>query len=311
MREHSFLSLGPSGFHRIAYSEWGDPRNRRVVVCGHGLTRNRHDFDFLAAMLSKEFRIVCMDFAGRGDSDWLPSTEDYRFSLYERDAAVLIARVTAPQRDGWFDRLDAALFSSERAVTVDWIGTSMGGLVGMALAARPNTPLRRLVLNDVGPLIPWTGLVRIKGYTGKTDRFVSIEEAEAYLRQACAPFGDLTDAQWRHLAQHGVRKLEDGVYQLNYDPEILRVLQRGRHMDMPLGARLMEGVDLWSIWDAVTAPTLILRGAESDVLTARVATEMTQRGPHGRLIEIPGVGHAPALMDAAQIESIRAFLNEG
>lgn len=310
MREYSFLSLGPSGFHRIAYSEWGDPRNRRIVVCGHGLTRNRHDFDFLAATLAQEFRVICMDFAGRGDSDWLPSTDDYRFSLYERDAATLISRVTAPQRDGWFDRLDAVLFHSERTVTVDWIGTSMGGLVGMALAARPNTPLRRLVLNDVGPLIPWTGLVRIKGYTGKTDRFASIDEAETYLRQACAPFGELSDDQWHHLAEHGVRKLEEGVYQLNYDPEILRVLQRGHHLDMPLGARFMEGVDLWSTWDAVKAPTLVLRGAESDVLTARVASEMCERGPRARLVEFSGVGHAPALMDAAQIEPIRAFLRE-
>jgi pimeloyl-ACP methyl ester carboxylesterase len=310
MREYSFLSLGPSGFHRIAYSEWGDPRNRHVVVCGHGLTRNRHDFDFLAATLSKEFRVVCMDFAGRGDSDWLVSKEDYRFSLYEHDAAALIARATAPHRDGWFDRLDAVLFSSDRNVTVDWIGTSMGGLVGMVLASRPNTPLRRLVLNDVGPLIPWTGLVRIKGYTGKTDRFASIEEAESYLRDACAPFGELTDLQWRHMVEHSVRRSDDGVYRLTYDPEIGRLLQGGRQFDIPLGARLMEGVDLWSTWDAVKAPTLVLRGADSDVLTARVASEMGRRGPRAQVIEFPAVGHAPALMDGAQIEPIRAFLSE-
>jgi len=310
MRESSFLSLGPSGFHRIAYTEWGDPRNSHVVLCGHGLTRNRHDFDFLAASLSREFRVVCLDFAGRGDSDWLPSSEDYRFSLYERDAATLVSRVTAPRREGLFDRLDAALFGADRTITVDWIGTSMGGLVGMALAGRRNTPIRRLVLNDVGPMVPWSGLVRIKGYTGKTDRFATLDEAESYLREVCAPFGDLSDEQWRHLAEHSVRRLDGDVYGLNYDPEIIGVLRQGRHLDMPLGARLMEGVDLWSTWDAVTAPTLVLRGAESDVLTARVAAEMSRRGPRATVIEFPGVGHAPALMDLAQIDPIRAFLTQ-
>lgn len=300
--------MGDGAFHRIAYSEWGSRGARRVVVCAHGLTRNRHDFAYLAAALARDFRVVAFDFAGRGDSDWLPSDGDYRFSLYQQDAAALIARVTASCAGGWLAQAVGRLLGAAPCATVDWVGTSMGGLVGMALAAKANTPIRRLVLNDVGPLVPWTGLVRIKGYSGKADHFPSLEEAESYLREVCEGFGELTDAQWRHLAEHSVRKLEDGSYGLNYDPDIIHALRRGDHLDIPLGARFLEGIDLWAVWDQVKAPTLVLRGLDSDLLTERVAREMGERGPKAKVIEFPGVGHAPALMESAQIEPIRAFL---
>ena len=308
MHEHSLVSLGPNGFHRIAYAEWGDRHNPRIVICMHGLTRNRHDFDYLAAQLAGDFRVVAMDVVGRGDSDWLKEKTDYRFSQYQSDAAMLIARVTAPGKSSWLGRVLGR--AAAEPLQVDWIGTSMGGLIGMLLAAQRNTPIRRLVLNDVGPLVPWSGLVQLKGHASGPRTFEKLEQVEAYLREACAGFGKLSDEQWRHLAEYGSRKQEDGKFALSYDPDIMRSFGGGRALDFTLGERLFEGVDLWPVWDKINCPTLVLRGADSGVLTERTARELARRGPPARVIEFPGVGHAPALMDAAQIEPIRRFLLE-
>jgi pimeloyl-ACP methyl ester carboxylesterase len=308
MLEHSLVSLGPNGFHRIAYAEWGDRDNPRIVICMHGLTRNRHDFDYLAVHLAGEFRVVAMDVVGRGDSEWLTEKADYRFSQYQTDAAALIARVTAPGKSSRVGRMLGRV--PAEPVQVDWIGTSMGGLIGMLLAAQRNTPIRRLVLNDVGPLVPWSGLVQLKGQAPGARTFATLEEVEAFLRDACAGFGKLSDEQWRHLAQHGSREQEDGKFALSYDPGIMRGLRSGSALDVSLGERLFEGVDLWPVWDKISCPTLVLRGADSVVLTERTARELKGRGPPARVIEFPGVGHAPALMDAAQIDPIHRFLLE-
>jgi pimeloyl-ACP methyl ester carboxylesterase len=308
MDEHSLASLGPNGFHRIAYTEWGDRDNPRIVICMHGLTRNRHDFDYLAAHLAGKFRVVAMDVVGRGDSEWLAEKNDYRFSQYVTDAAALIARVTAPGKSNWADRMRGRVLAEPGQV--DWIGTSMGGLIGMMLAAKRNTPIRRLVLNDVGPLVPWSGLVQLKGQASRQRSFETLEKVEAFLREACAGFGKLSDDQWRHMAQHGSREQADGKFVLSYDPDIMRGFGGARALDVTLGERLFEGVDLWPVWDKISCPTLVLRGAESDVLTERTVRELKGRGPPARVIEFPGVGHAPALMDAAQIDPIRHFLLE-
>lgn len=310
MRKSEFLGLGQQGFHRIVYSEWGDPANTRIVICVHGLTRNRRDFDFLARHLADEFRVVCMDVVGRGESDWLANSGDYTFSQYQRDAAALVARVTAPAPLGWFARLfpDAGYDSAD--FEIDWVGTSMGGLIGMLFAAQPKSPIRRLVLNDVGPLVPWSGLVRLKGHAGGGKRFATLAEVEAFLRDVCSPFGRLSNEQWAHLAKHGAQQELDGSYALRYNPELLRTLRSGGALEGPRGERFLEGVDLWPVWDALRCRILALRGAESDVLTQRTAREMEGRGPRARVIEIPAVGHAPALMDIEQVEPIRRFLLE-
>lgn len=308
MRTSSFLGLGPDGFHRIVYSEWGDPANPRVVVCVHGLTRNRRDFDALAQGLAGDFRVACMDVVGRGESDWLAHRDGYTFTQYQRDAVALIARLTAPARVSWLGKLLGR--AASEAHSVDWIGTSMGGLIGMLLASRPKSPIRRLVLNDVGPLVSWLGLLRLKGYAARGTRFATLDEVEAYLRDVCEPFGLLSNEQWRHLAQHSAQALPEGGYALNYDPEIIRALRSGKMLDVPLGERFLEGVDLWSVWDTVACPVLALRGAESDVLTEKTAGEMQTRGPRAQVVEFEGVGHAPALMDAAQIAVVRDFLRQ-
>jgi pimeloyl-ACP methyl ester carboxylesterase len=304
-RDHSFLSLGPNGFHRIAYSEWGSAMNQRVVVCVHGLTRNRRDFDYVAAHLADSFRVVSVDMPGRGDSDWLKAKEDYRFSQYQADCAALIARVTAPALRGFAWLRGRARANSAQ---VDWIGTSMGGIIGMMLAAQPGSPIRRLVLNDVGPLVPWSGLIGLKGYVGRDNRFASAEDAERWAREVFVHWGALTDEQVRHLARHSVHELEGGGFGLRYDPSSVNMFRRRSDIDLPLGPRFFEGLDLWQTWDAIRARTLVLRGANSDLLLPNTVEEMKTRGPRAEVVEFPGVGHAPSLMLPDQMAPIREFL---
>jgi pimeloyl-ACP methyl ester carboxylesterase len=304
MRQEHFQSLGPDGFHRIAYTDWGGRGARRIVMCVHGLTRNSRDFDYLARALSDRFRVVCMDVVGRGRSDWLARKQGYGFKQYQADAAALMSRITVPQGLGrWLDWLRTR--PPER--TIDWVGTSMGGIIGMLLAAQPGSPIRRLVLNDVGPLVPWQALMRLKGYASRGTRFPDLAAVERHLHDVCAGFGPLEDEHWKHLARHSAVHEEDG-YRLAYDPGITAALWTGADLEMPLGSDLTQGLNLWRVWSEVRAKTLVLRGAESDVLSAPTAREMRTRGPGAQVIELPGVGHAPALMSGDQIRLVREFL---
>ncbi|HEX6692812.1 MAG TPA: alpha/beta hydrolase [Burkholderiales bacterium] len=301
MRQLSFQALHNGGFHRVAYTEWGDASNPHVVVCVHGLARNSRDFDYLAGALASDCRVVCMDVVGRGESEWLDNKSDYTFSTYTADAAAMLARATAPGPAGWFSK-------AAPVTRLDWVGTSMGGMIGMFLAAKRNSPIRRLVLNDVGALIPWSALFRMKGYVGHGVRFPSLERVEAHLREVCAPFGPLNDAQWRHLAEHSARRDEDGGYVMRYDPAIAQGMHGHVDHEFPMGPDVLRGIDLWNIWSKVSAPTLVLRGAESDVLRANTLKEMKERRPDTQSVEFAGVGHAPALMSADQISAVRRFL---
>jgi len=278
MKTESVLGLGPHGFHRIAYTEWGEPSAPRTLICVHGLTRNGRDFDRLAAALAERWHVICPDVAGRGRSDWLP-VAGYNNAQYLADMNALIARVGAKE--------------------VDWLGTSMGGLLGMQLAAQPNTPIRRLVVNDIGPYIPKAALERIADYVGQDPRFATLEELEAYLRRVHAPFGPMSDQDWRHLALQGYRRLEGGGFGLAYDPAIGQAFR----------ANGLKDVDLWSVWDAIRCPVLVLHGAESDLLLSDTAAEMGRRGPRAKIVDIPGVGHAPALVAETMIALVRDWLS--
>ncbi|THF60829.1 alpha/beta fold hydrolase [Pseudothauera rhizosphaerae] len=281
LRERSVQCIGPHGLHRMAYTEWGDPHNPRVLVCAHGLTRNGRDFDFLAQALADDYRVVCPDVPGRGRSDWLGVKADYGFPLYVADMITLLARLDVE--------------------TVHWVGTSMGGIIGMLLASQPHTPITRLVLNDVGPVITAASLQRIGQYVGTAPVFAGMAEAEAYVRAVSAPFGALTDAQWHHLTAHSVRPVEGG-FSMIYDPGIGDAFRT---------TPLVADVDLWQVYDGIRCPTLAIRGAESDLLERSAHQAMGERGPRARLVEIEGVGHAPTLMDEAQIGVVRDFLLEG
>jgi len=280
MRRKSYKALWLHGFHRVDYSEWGDPDNPRVLFCVHGLTRNSRDFDALADALCKDYRVICPDVVGRGTSEWLTHKTDYGYPLYLADMAALIARSGAEQ--------------------VDWVGTSMGGIIGMMLAAQSGTPVRKLVLNDVGSIVSAAALQRLASYVGKPMAFDTLAEAESYFRRTHATFGALTDAQWHHITLHGVRKWPDGKYRLMYDPAIAAVF-----VGPP-----MADIDMSLIWNSVRCPTLVMRGQESDLLRPHTLALMKFVHPSLRVLEIPGCGHAPALMDPVQIKAIQDFLHE-
>ena len=279
MREHMVPFLGPHGFNRGACFEWGHRTNDRVLLCVHGLTRRGRDFDFLAEALQDRYRVICPDMPGRGRSDWLADKNDYDYVTYQAAAAAVIA---------W-----------SGASEVDWVGTSMGGLIGMMVAAQPNTPIRKLAINDVGPYLPKAALQRIGSYVGIDPRYAEFGELEAALRETSAPFGPLTDAQWRFLAEHYARRLDDGSWTPHYDPGIAVNLRK---------VQPVEDVSLWPVWNQIKCPVLVLRGAESDLLTAETARKMTERPHPTTVVEIAGVGHAPALLDTAQIAVVRDWL---
>jgi pimeloyl-ACP methyl ester carboxylesterase len=287
MREGDIRCLSPAGFHRMAYVEWGDPANPRVLVCVHGLTRCGRDFDFLARALAADYRVVCPDVVGRGRSDWLRDKMHYAIPQYAQDMAALLARLDVEQ--------------------VDWLGTSMGGMIGMALAAQPGpNPVRRLILNDVGPVIAAAALQRIGEYLATPPDFASPEEAEAYIRVIAAPFGRLTDEQWRHLTAHVIKSGPQGRFQLRYDPGIAVPYQA--MVAGPEGNNGIKDIELWPLYDAIRCPTLVIRGENSDLLSRETLAAMTQRGPRACSAEVPGVGHAPMFMDDAQVALVRDFL---
>lgn len=271
--------LGPQGFHKVAYTEWGAAEGRPTLVCVHGMTRNSRDFDYLAAAMEDRYRVVSMDAVGRGKSDWLADHAGYGFARYLPDAAALLARLDVEE--------------------VDWVGTSMGGLIGMMLAARPNSPIRRLVLNDIGPFIPKAFLGRIRSYVGADPHFADIGELEAHIRKIHASFGPLSDEEWRHLAAHNARPLEGGGLGLAYDPAIAKA---AFSPDGP------EDVEMWDIWEQVQCLVLVLRGAESDLLLPETVERMKASGPGCEAVDIPGCGHAPSLMPADQIAIVRDWL---
>lgn len=277
-REYHFLADGPAGPHKIAYREWGDSNTSDVVVCAHGLTRNSRDFDKISKVLSEDYRVLCVDIAGRGNSDWLDDPQHYAYPQYVIDAHSLLTHLGITQ--------------------VNWLGTSMGGILGMLMAAMPDSPVQKLIINDIGPFIPSAALRRISNYVGKAPKFSSIEAVNAYLREVHAPFGPLTDQQWAHLANHSAKQDIDGDWTLNYDPAIAEPFKKIDDQD----------IDLWEVWDNISCPTLILRGETSDVLPLEIAHQARTRGPMAELHQFGGTGHAPALMAIEQIQIVRQWL---
>lgn len=277
MRRGDIAVLDSRGFHRLHYKEWGNADNERVLICVHGLARNSRDFDELALALSRNYRVICPDLPGRGESDWLENPEDYALPQYLHDMVALIARLGVSQ--------------------VDWVGTSLGGLIGMVLAAQKGTPIRRLVLNDIGPYVPRTALARICDYLGD-HRFNSEAELEGWLRQTYTALAGLNDQQWKHLASHGKRLCENDQWGLHYDPAIAHNARKSAETDL----------DIWPIWQQVRCPQMLLHGASSDVLVAEVVERMRQTGPDLTVHVLPGIGHAPSLMESDQIALVVDWL---
>lgn len=274
--------LSPAGLHRMAYKEWGDPSNPDVLVCVHGVTRVSDDFDALAAAMADRYRVICPDVVGRGRSSWLKDPKFYVVPQYVSDMVTLIARLDVPQ--------------------VDWFGTSMGALIGMGLAALPETPVRRMVMNDVGPTLSFDALLRIGDYIGQDLRFDSFVQGRDYVRTISAPFGPHSDDQWDKLARDVLRQGEDGQWRRHYDPALSQAFKALTVENAKQGEAA-----LWAAYDAIRCPVLLVRGSDSDLLTRETAQEMTARGPRATLVELEGVGHAPTFMHADQIALARRF----
>ena len=301
-----------SGGHRMAYWEWGDPAAGHVVLCVHGLSRQGRDFDVLAAALCESagklghaIRVVCPDVAGRGESEWLKDPMGYQVPVYAADMLALLARL-----------------QGKAAITeLDWVGTSMGGLIGIVVAGMPaqtiataragseSLPLplvRRLVLNDVGPAIEWKAIVRIGMYLGQAGEFNSVQEAADAMWSVSGGFGPHTSAQWLALSRHMVKPLPNlptAGFRLHYDPAIALPFRQSTE-----AGTLQGEATLWQLYDNIAAKTLLLRGVHSDLLSPQTAQAMTQRGPRAELVEFVGVGHAPTLVVAEQVAAVTNFL---
>jgi pimeloyl-ACP methyl ester carboxylesterase len=282
-RLNHVMCLDSRGLHRLAWWEWGDANNPRVLVCVHGLARQGRDFDTLAAQMSAHYRVVCPDIAGRGESDWLANPMDYAIPNYVADMVTLLARVNAQ--------------------TVHWVGTSMGGLIGLALAALPRSPVQRLVVNDVGPTLQAEAIARIGTYLGAPLRWPTLDAAADAMWTISTSFGPHSREQWLALTRPQLRDDGSGHFKPHYDPQIAVPFRAITPESAAVGEAL-----LWQAWDSLRLPVLLLRGAESDLLSRETAQAMTQRGPKAQLVEIAGVGHAPTLVQADQRAHVERFL---
>lgn len=272
------------GTFKLAYYQWnGVSKDAPVALCIHGLTRNGRDFDYLAKELALTHRVICPDLPGRGQSDWLNDTSDYNYDTYMQTVLALL------------EKLDIS--------PVDWIGTSLGGILGMRVAAEKPEIINRMVLNDIGAVIPAEGIKRINSYVGMAMQFSGREAAEKHLREIYKGFSIRTDEHWKHMLDHSFTRLTNGDYQLAYDPGILDPLR-----DESKNLINAQDVELWAWWDEISLPVLLLRGETSDILTRETANEMVKRHPQTKLLEFPSIGHAPTLMEIEQIQKVVDFL---
>lgn len=279
-RSGSVLSIDSAGYHKIAYQDWGDEKSEETVFCVHGLTRNSHDFDRLASRLAEKRRVICPDTVGRGKSDWLADHDDYQISQYNLDLTVL-----------------AAKFSCEK---FDLIGTSLGGMMGMILASMENSPIRRLVINDIAPEVPHSAMTRLGRYLHTDPYFEDLDNVEKYLRKTLAPFHPMTDDDWKRIAITSSWEA-DGGYRLAFDPNISNNYRR---------YWLLVFFNLWKYWSKIKCPVLILRGKKSDFLTESLLEKMRAKLPHADLIEFDEAGHTPTLNAPEQIDPILDWLDK-
>ena len=289
-----------SGSHRMAYWQWGNPASGRVIVCVHGLSRQGRDFDVLALALCEKaarlpdgIRVVCPDVVGRGESDWLADPMGYQIPSYAADMLAMLGQ----------------LHAQAPITTLDWVGTSMGGLIGMVVSGQPALPLpvpvRKLVLNDVGPALEYSALLRIGTYLGQAGHFNTVEDAANAMWAISLGFGPHTPDQWLALSQHMVRPVSQNESRLrmHYDPAIAVPFRQTTEASTLQGEAI-----LWQLYDNIQCETLLTRGKNSDLLSPATALAMGQRGPRARLVEFEGVGHAPTLIAGDQVATVTGFL---
>ncbi len=282
--KHYHLGLGFHGFHRINYLEWGDAKKfntQETLFCVHGITRNARDFDYFAEKLCPHYRIVCPDVVGRGDSDHLESADAYNYLQYNADMNALIARLGVTE--------------------VNWVGTSMGGIIGMVLASVAQSPIRRLVVNDIGPEVSRDALMSIADYIGKQDDFASQKDVETYLRSIYTEFAPMSDEDWEHMAHYSCRRTKQGTWRLKTDNRVGEAFR---------DSISYFNVDMWDTWEQITCPVLILRGKNSSFLSAETAAKMLTCGPEATLVEFDDTGHTPTLRNDEQVDAIADWLKD-
>jgi len=285
VRIKSVQCISPEGLHQMGYKEWGASENPNVLVCVHGVTRVSDDFDALASELSAQYRVICPDIVGRGRSGWFRNAQYYQVQQYVSDLVTLIARLDT-------DR-------------VSYVGTSMGGMIGMGLASLKDTPIHKMVLNDIGPVLNVSAIGRIGQYIGQPMTFSTFDEAASYIRSISTTFGEHTEEEWHKLCSDVLRQDKNGKWVKHYDISLALPMQ-AITPELAQASQLM----LWAAYDAISCPVLLLRGKESDLLSHETAIHMTQRGPRARMIEFEKVGHAPTLVHPDQIAAIQQFLRE-
>jgi pimeloyl-ACP methyl ester carboxylesterase len=297
MNINSVLGISEEGFHKVAYAEWGSSSTELpTVLCVHGYTRNGRDFDGLANYLALKGRhIFCPDIVGRGDSSWFQHSHHYNFTQYVADMSVLIARTQAQQ--------------------IDWIGTSMGGMIGMMMAALPNTPIRRLILNDIGPQIPIHGLRKLAKYIGNDPDFKSVEDAKQYFKKHYVEFGVLSEDQWDTFTEHTIEQHAANLYKVKADPSIknpkstMQIVSDFFHHPHKALEGIVYDIDLWSIWNKIHCPVLVIHGTHSELLTPAIIKKMLRTHSNTAVYEVTDAGHAPALLDIDNHETIENWLN--
>ena len=288
MKEESFLGLSPEGFHKVYYRSYGHHNTDNTLVCVHGLTRNSADFHFLAQALLHHFHLVCPDIVGRGRSDRFKEARHYSYHQYLADMNVLMQRLQVSK--------------------IDWLGTSMGGLIGMVLASLPSTPIRRLILTDVGPFIPIEAIERLQTYASIPMEFQNLSEADAFLKVAYAPFGPMGPDAWKYFFEHTLRPTPEGTYTLDYDSRATAAVEENKSDAIGVMQDNLGNVTFWNFWDKITCPVLLVRGKHSDIVPQHVLDEMHTRGPKFEYVEIEDAGHAPSLTQANQIVPIVNWL---
>ena len=275
MQQHFLQYHWFDGHHSVGYRAFGEVSNPNVLLCVHGISRNARDFDDIGQALSDNYYVIALDMPGRGQSDWLDEKAHYGYPLYETVAAAVIGMTGARQ--------------------VDWLGTSMGGVVGMRIASMENSPIRRLVLNDIGPFIPASGRKANGASFGLDNRFASEEEGIAWIRENRTAFGPFTDAQWEKFGRDSLRKVAESEWGLDYDPGLAET-------------RSLGDFDAWDQWERIAGPVLCVWGLESVLLNAETVARMAATGPKAEIFQVPGVGHCPGLVTEAEIAAVREFL---
>jgi len=280
--KHYHLGLGFHGFHRLNYLEWGqadENAKHETLVCVHGLTRNARDFDYFAGKMCDQYRVVCPDVVGRGDSDHLLDNESYNYLQYNADMNSLISRLGVTE--------------------VNWIGTSMGGIIGMVLAAVSQSPIRRLVINDIGPEVSRDALMSIAEYIGKSEEFASQQDVIEYLKKIYPEFAPMTDEDWAHMAKYSSKRTDHGTWRMKVDSRV---------GDAFRDSISYFNVDMWDTWDKITCPVLVLRGKNSSFLSEEVAAKMLTCGPETTIVEFEDTGHTPTLRNDEQVQVIADWL---